>query len=59
MIKAGKTPSGWDFDVGTTSLPSGATIRLRPLRRWNRMGMRMASVLPSTWTSTLGSSQIS
>ena len=52
-------PSGCGFEVGTIALPSGATIRLRPPRRWNRMGMRMASVLPSTWTSTLGSSQIS
>ena len=45
--------------LATATLPSGATIRLRPLRRWNRMGMRMASVLPSAWRSTLGSSQIS
>jgi hypothetical protein len=34
-------------------------MTLRPLRRWNRMGMRMASGLPSTWKSMLGSSQIS
>jgi len=26
--------------IGTISLPSGATIRLRPLRRWNLMPMR-------------------
>jgi hypothetical protein len=45
--------------IGAISLPSSATMRLRPLRRWNRMEMRMASVLPSTWTSTLGSSPIS
>jgi hypothetical protein len=43
----------------TIALPSGATIRFRPPRHWNRMGIRMASVLPSTRTLKLGSSQIS
>jgi hypothetical protein len=50
---------GCDFVVGTVALPSGVTMRLRPLRRWGCMGVRMASVLPSTSTSALGSSQIS
>jgi hypothetical protein len=45
-------PSGCGFEVGTISLPSGATMRLRPPRRWNRIGIRTTSVLPSgsVWT---------
>jgi hypothetical protein len=38
-------PSGWGLVVGVISLPSGATMRLRPQRR--RMGMRTISMLPS------------
>ena len=30
------------------ALPSGATMRLRPPWRWNRMGMRTISVLPAS-----------
>jgi hypothetical protein len=30
--------------VGTISHPSGATMRLRPPRRWNRMGMHEIKV---------------
>jgi hypothetical protein len=33
------------------ALPSGATIRFRPPRRWNRMGMRMISVVLSSLAS--------
>jgi hypothetical protein len=32
--------SGRGLVVGTISHPSGATIRLRPLRRWKRMDAR-------------------
>src|SRR5919106_4432800 len=38
---------GCGFEVGTIWLPSGATMRLRPARRWKRIGMRMTSVEPS------------
>jgi hypothetical protein len=33
------------------ALPSGAAIRFRPPRRWNRMGMRMISVVLSSLAS--------
>src|ERR671919_1168294 len=33
-------PSGCGLELGTIALPSGATMRLRPPRRWNRIGMR-------------------
>jgi hypothetical protein len=41
-------PSGCGLFVGTITLPSGATMRLRPPRRWNRIGMLRSSeeVLP-------------
>ena len=37
---------------GTILLPSGATMRLRPPRRWKHIGMRTTSMLPSSsvWT---------
>ena len=38
MITAGKDASGHGFHVGTSSLPSAATIRLRPPRRKNSSG---------------------
>jgi hypothetical protein len=41
-------PSGCGFDVG-----AGATLRLRPPRRWNRVGIRTTSVLPSSLVSAL------
>jgi hypothetical protein len=31
-------PSGCGLEVGTISLPSGTTTRLRPPRRWKRIG---------------------
>src|ERR671919_693267 len=40
-------PSGCGFELGTISLPSGATMRLRPPGRWKRIGMRTTSVEPS------------
>jgi hypothetical protein len=46
-------PSGCGFEVGAISLPSGAMMRLRPPRRWNRMGLRTASVVPSSLLSAL------
>jgi hypothetical protein len=33
--------------AGAIARPSGATIRLRPPRRWNRMGMRATMVCAS------------
>ena len=46
LIAEGNT-NGRDIGrvAGTISLPSGATMRLRPPRRWNRMGMRMINGL--------------
>jgi hypothetical protein len=38
-------PSGCGLSLGTSSLPSGATMRLHPLRRWKRMGMPMINVV--------------
>jgi hypothetical protein len=46
-------PSGCGFEVGASSLPSGATIRLRPPRRWKRIGIRTTSVVPSSLVSAL------
>jgi hypothetical protein len=31
-------PLGCSFEFGAISLPSGATMRLRPPRRWKRIG---------------------
>jgi hypothetical protein len=44
--------SGCGLELGTIALPSGATMRLRPPRRWKRIGIRTISVLPSSsvWT---------
>jgi len=39
-------PSGCGFEVDTISRPLGATMRLRPPRRWKRMGIRTTSVVP-------------
>ena len=36
----GSVPSGCGFDLGVSSLPSGATMRLRPPRRWKRVESR-------------------
>ena len=44
-------PSGCNLVVGAISLPSGATIRLRPPRRWNRIGIRTTRVWPSSLVS--------
>ena len=43
-----RVPSGCGFKLETMALPSGATIRLRPPRRWNRIGMRTTRVPPSS-----------
>jgi hypothetical protein len=37
-------PSGSGLLLGAISLPSGATKRLRPPRRWKRKGIRTTSV---------------
>jgi hypothetical protein len=34
------------------ALPSGATMRFRPPRRWNRIGIRTTNVVPSSFVST-------
>jgi hypothetical protein len=44
-------PFGWGFEAGTIALPSGATIRLRAPRRWNRIGIR-------TWGSDTAATQL-
>ena len=44
-------PSGCGFEVGAISLPSGATMRLRPPLRWKRIGIRTTSVVPSSRVS--------
>jgi hypothetical protein len=41
------------LEFGTISLPSGATMRLRPPRRWNRIGTRTMSVVPSSLLGAL------
>ena len=46
------TPSARGLLLGTISLPSRATMRLRPPRRWKRMGMRTTRLLPSSRVST-------
>lgn len=40
-------PSCCGSEIGTISLPSGATLRLQLPRRWKRMGMRTTRVCPS------------
>jgi hypothetical protein len=45
-------PSGCGLVVGAISVRSGATIRLRPPRRWNRMRIRTMNLLPSHLAGT-------
>jgi hypothetical protein len=59
VITAGKDAIRLGLRRGHEPAAVGRHDSFAPLRRWNRMRMRMASVLPSTWRSTLGSSQIS
>jgi hypothetical protein len=40
-------PSGCGGKLWASSLPSGATMRLRPPRRWKLIGIRTISVPPS------------
>jgi hypothetical protein len=39
------------FELRTISLPSGATMRFLPPRRWNRIGIRTTSVFSSNLVS--------
>jgi hypothetical protein len=41
------------LELGTISLQPGATMRLRPPRRWNRIGTRTMSVVPSSLLGAL------
>jgi hypothetical protein len=46
-------PSGFGLKAGARSRPSGATMRLRPPRRWKRIEIRTTSVVPSSRVSAL------
>jgi hypothetical protein len=47
-------PSACGLLLGTISLPSRATMRVRPPRRRKGIGMRMTSVVPSNLVSARG-----